>query len=290
MNGHPSFPSKTFLGVAVLALAMTTSACRQDTRPATISVTVPTPNSIQTQVNLTQRFGLGLSINVPIIVEGVNYGSVYAVPESPASGFGFGFTLNTSTFLRESWVNYREVTALPTGDAFPSWMGGAVVDFVVPPANIPELKWHLYIGTRGQFYVGLASQISAIGGGFPSLRIEYNFYDDQGRVVIGLVFFGPKIQNGRVLESGGIFVGTNITPFLPPEMQNIGTVGSAQMALSSSQLTSLISAASRGRPIKINGKSVTSDIAVSGRDSGRYRSAQSIQGLVDRYMAASRIR
>ena len=282
---------KLSCGVLAMALAATTSACRQSPNPATFQVTVPSANTVQMQVGLSQKFGIGLSGNFPITVEGVNYGSVYVLPESPQSGLGFGFTLNTATFLRESWVNYQEVTSLPTGDAFPVWQGGPVVDVIIPPANIPELGWHFYFGTRNQFYVGVAAIISAIGRNFPSVRLEYSFYDDQGRAIIGIVMFGPKLDgSGNLLSPGGIYVGTNITPFLPVEMRNVYGTSSSSMSLSSAEIGHLIQAAHSGRSVRIGGKSVTADLAVSGRDSGRYRSHAAIQGLADRFSAASRAR
>lgn len=127
--------NRQLLVVGLIAATLTTSACRQNPNPAVISVTVPEPNTIQAGVTLTQRFGLGLSGNFPVTVQGVNYGSIFLTPESPSSGLGFGFTLNTDTFLRDTWVNYEEVMALPTGDAFPMWMSGPVVEIDIPPAN-----------------------------------------------------------------------------------------------------------------------------------------------------------
>lgn len=282
--------SKISAGALAVCVALSSAACRQDPKPATFSITVPSANTVEVQVALAQRFGLGLSGNIPVTIDGVNYGSVMLMPESPSSGFGFGFSLNTGVFLRDTWVNYQEVTSLPTGDAFPAWMSGPVVDLVVPPANINELGWHFYFGTRSQFYVGAAALISAIGRDFPSLRLEYSFYDDKGRVILGLVFFGPKMRSdGSVEVPGGIFVGTNISPFLPPELQNLGMQGSG-VSVSALQVSGLVQAANSGQAIKINGKSVTADLSVSGRDAGRYRSQSAIQGIADRFAAASRRR
>lgn len=281
------------LVAGIIAATLTTSACRHNPNPAVISVTVPQPNTIQAGVTLTQRFGLGLSGNFPVTVQGVNYGSIFLTPESPAAGLGFGFTLNTATFLKETWVNYEEVMALPTGDAFPMWMSGPVVEIDIPPANTDIMDWRFYFGTRSQFYVGVATLIHAIGNNFPSLRMEYSFYDNQNRAIIGLVFFGPKrAADGSVEIPGGIFVGTNITPFLPPEMRypdGTGSVASSQMALSSSELKSLTQGALSGRPVSFRGQSVTADLNVSGRDARRYRSKESIQRLADRFTAASRL-
>ncbi len=275
---------------ALLATTVLATSCREQGKPATISVTVPSPDTIQAAVTLTARYGLGLSGNFPVTVRGVNYGSVFLTPESPASGLGFGFTLNTGVFLRDTWVNYEEVAALPTGDAFPAWMAGPVVELEIPPMNSRIMDWRLYFGARGQYYVGAVALIHAINNKFPAIRLEYSFYDEQGRAVIGLVFFGPKLNgDGSVAVPGGIYVGTNISPFLPAGAVNPeAAMANAAKALQGVDVQALASAAVSGRPVRINGKSVVADINITGRDAKHYRSRNAVQGLVDSYTAASR--
>jgi hypothetical protein len=199
------------------------------------------------------------------------------VPESAGQGFGLGLLLNTRAFLRETWVDFREVSALPTGASFPSWMGVPLVDVAVPELNRGGVDYHFYFGARGQFYVGAAGLIHAIDERFPSLNIGYTFYDKQGRVVLGFQFFGPKLgPDGRAVVPGGIFIGTNLSPFLP---KTGGAVASQSFALSASTVE---------HPVRINGKSVQSHIVTSGRDAGKYRTKAQVRRVLDRYFEASR--
>jgi hypothetical protein len=177
-------------------------------------------------------------------------------------------------------------------------MAGPVVDVVIPPANTNAVDWHFYFGTRGQFYLGVASVIHAIDEKFPALNIGYTFYDKQGRAVLGVMFFGPKVSNqGQLLSPGGIFVGTNLTPFLPAELRTSPNLAIKSNELMSNPLgsteqvpgvLSLASKALRGEPLSINGRSVISDVQVQGRDMGKYGSKRKLKRLVDRYMEASR--
>ncbi|HTL12194.1 MAG TPA: hypothetical protein VL588_06890, partial [Bdellovibrionota bacterium] len=178
-------------------------------------------------------------------------------------------------------------------------------DVVIPPLNTPAVNWHFYFGTRGQLYVGAAAVIPAINQQFPAVNVGYTFYDSQGRVVLGLRFFGPSVnpQTGVFLSPGGIWIGSNLSPFLPPELQipppggvtpDQGTGEGTAHVLSMSQALrgadpwELAATANRGGPLEIGGQSVVADVQVLGRDGSRYQTRNKIQGLIDRYTAASR--
>ncbi|MCC7440564.1 MAG: hypothetical protein IT285_02960 [Bdellovibrionales bacterium] len=268
------------------------SGCQTNEKPVEFSVTVPAANTLGFDAELTRAYGLGLSGNFDIL----QYGSVYLRPETPQNFFQFGFRLHTDAFLQESWVNYQEVNTLPTGAAFPLWMTGPVVDVVIPPINTPAVNWHFYLGTRGQYYLGVAAVIPAINQNFPAVDLGYTFYDSQGRVVLGLLFFGPKInpQNGLLVSPGGIFIGSNLTPFLPAELHPGGGAAGGDQAgvltMAGGDPWELAARINRGGPLEVNGKSVVADVQVLGRDRGRYQSQSKIRGLVDRFAAASRRR
>lgn len=282
--------NRSFIALTVVAGLFLSTGCQQNDTPATFSITVPQPNTLETSITLTKHYGINLTGNFPIL----QYGSIFLNGEAPDHGFNFGFTLNTAAFLQQSWVNYQEVSTLPTGDAFPSWQTGPVVDVIIPPANTNAVDWHFYFGTHGQFYMGVASVIHGIDANFPAVRLEYSFYDNQGRVIIGLVFFGPKVTNGHLDSPGGIFVGTNITPFLPADVlranaQNV-TVSSSSSSLPSASVAELVRSAGSGRPVRINGQSVVADLKLSGPDAHKYRTRSQVQGVIDRFMAVSNTR
>lgn len=282
------FRVRVFVGVfALLAVvALGANGCKSGEKPVEFKITVPEPNTLGFDAELTQRYGLGLNGDFPIL----DLGSIYLRPETTDHLFQFGFTLNTAAFMPESWGGFKEVTALPSGAAFPEWMTGPVVDVVIDPLNLPAVNWHFYFGTRGQLYVGVAAVIPAIGQGFPSVNIGYTFYDAQGRPVLGLLFFGPTAAS-----PGGIFIGSNLTPFLPPGFVpgagegQVSTFGSSVLGGGVDALE-LVSQVEDGQVVTLNGESVVADVQVAGRDSGKYKSDKQIRGLVDRFSAASRKR
>jgi hypothetical protein len=47
------------------------------------------------------------------------------------------------------------------------------------------------------------------------IGIGANYYDDKGNIVVGGLFYPPKLVNNQVTVPGGVFIGTNLTPFLP---------------------------------------------------------------------------
>ena len=273
------------LTLAMVAVAVGSAGCTQQESPVQFSFSIPEPNVLGFQATLTQRYGIGLagSFDLP-----KNVGRILLVPESSSQGFGLGLNLNTRAFLRETWVDFREVNGLPTGASFPSWMGVPLVDVAVPELNRGGVDYHFYFGARGQFYVGAAGVIHAIDERFPAVNIGYTFYDKQGRVVLGFQFFGPKIgSNGRAEVPGGIFIGTNLSPFIPAGSKNVGVTSQA-LAFATPNIERLAAIAISGAPVKINGQSVQSHIVTSGRDAGRYRTKADVKKVLDRYFEASR--
>lgn len=309
--------STTHAVAAAVVFSLLLTSCRRDDVPVDFEFSVPAENSVRFAAELKRRYGLGLQGEFQID----RYGSIFVEPETPNQGFKFGFELHTSVFRHDTWVNYREVTSLPTGAPFPMWMTGPVVDVVIPPLNHHEVNWHFYFGTRGQYYVGLAAVIRAVNQNFPGIDIGYTFYDDQGRVILGIQFFGPKVAGGgQLLSPGGIFVGTNVTPFLPEDFQpahaselgggvadtsdeivRFGPRPRPRHALSrrhralarrapvlQRQALELVERANRGEQVRINGQTVYGEVRVTGRDARRYRSERSIRRAISQFTAASR--
>lgn len=265
--------------------------CQNQPSPVNFSVSVPTPDQIDFSAQLTQQYGIGLSASYTLPD---NIGSILLTPESPGQGFGLQLDLNTAAFLKSSWVQFQEVTTLPTGAPFPTWLTGPVIDVTSPDLNANGIAYHFYFGDHGQMYVGAAGVISAINSNtFPNVGVGYTFYDNQGRVVVGFQFFGPSTTS-----PGGIFIGTNLTPFLPTTPSGpSGTSGasgaSGALEVAAAQLRSassleLVEQAARLEPVEINGQSVVSNYVTTGPEASRYRSQSAVQGLIDRFTAASR--
>ena len=319
MIPHSRSSAQMLQAGALLSLCLGFSACRPQDPPIQYSLTVPEPNQVRLEVELAKRYGLGLTGQFDIF----NYGSIFLQGESASRNFGFGFELNTGVFLRDTWVNYREVTALPTGALFPVWLRGPVVDVKIPALDREQLGWDFYFGTRGQFYVGVAASIGALRGNVPSINIEYSFYDSQGRVVLGLQFYGPEV--GGQGRPGGIFIGTNITPFLPaealpvlPRSPSETTGNSSEFGVQSAiqpliaqpilkkgallnqkpelrrpdlaPVLQLAQAVAQGKQIHLNGQSLVSEVRVQGRDAGRIRSDRDLQRALNAFLIHSQNR
>lgn len=277
---------QTSIFSAVVVTSLTFGGCQLQDSPVVFGVSVPQPNVIGFQANLTQRYGLGLAGSFALPK---NVGEVVLAPETSSSGFGLGLNLNTAAFLRSTWLQFQEVNVLPTGALFPGWMSGPVVDITSPDLNRYGVDYHFFLGTRGVWYLGAAGLIHKVDESFPAVNIGYTFYDNKGNVVIGFQFFGPKIgSNGKAVVPGGIFIGTNLSPLLPPAPDGNVAVAASALRIQNGELLNIVEKANHGQPIRINGQSVASDIQTSGKDAGKYKSQGEIRGLIDRYMEASR--
>lgn len=279
---------KHWLGVGLLAIMI--SGCKSDEPPVRYSLTAPAENEIRFQAQLMKRYGIGLDTEFDI----KDYGSIFVTPENSQGGFGFGFQFNSRVFDHDEWFGYQEVEALPTGAAFPFWVSGKVMDIEVPPVNSKPIDWHLYVGTRGQMTLGLAAVIHEINGRFPDVDLQYTFYDKKGHVILGLMFFGPEMNGGALVSPGGIFVGTDLTPFIPenglpvdPDASDDG-VSSLQNALLAKS-GDWVERATLGQVIEVEGKSIDADISLFGRDADHYRGKKKrILNLVEAFGSASK--
>jgi hypothetical protein len=268
-----------------LLLVFFAAGCKQE-KAVNYEVSVPQENTVKFEAELLKKYGIGIDGSFDIF----DYGSIFVRSETPDRFFQFGFELHTGTFLKETWVNYDETTTLPNGSPMPSWISDPVVDVVIPPANIPELGWHFYFGTT-QFYLGVAAVITAIDERFPALNIGYNFYEPGGNLALGLVFFGPDVdENGNLVSPGGIFVGTNISPFLPDDVRPTPIGDSAFTPYKYLNWDDLENALEAGS-IEINGSSAFTDVRVisgSNSDKKKYRSKRKLKKLIKKFLRASR--
>lgn len=281
-------------GGSLLGLVALSSGCNSQEPPITYSITVPAQDTLRFEAQLSKRYGIGITGSFDIF----QYGTIFVRGETPSSNFVFGFSLNAGVFLKDTWVNFRETTSLPTGALFPAWVNTEVVDVSIPAANTPPVDFNFYFGTRGQLHVGLAASIKAIDQNFPDLYIDYAFYDRQGRVILGLVFYGPKKDSsGNLLQPGGIFVGSNITPFLPADViaglpknpsDQPGPLALAEGQRMLVQALSYVESAEKGTPVTVQGKSLVSEIKFHGKDAHRIRSSRDLRKAVNQFLSTTR--
>lgn len=166
-----------------------------------MTVTFPNEQTLQFEAQLTRDsdFALDGQLLLP------PYGDLYFLPANPQRGFTFGGRLDLKAFLPEGW-EFAEVMQLPTGAFFPPFIQSPLVQ--VPLAE----NQFAYLGVRDQKILGLAW--SFITSDATPIGIGANYYDDQGNIVMGGVFYPPVRSNGEITQPGGLFIATNLTPFI----------------------------------------------------------------------------
>ncbi len=187
-------------GLALVSAAALT-ACG-NSAGGKMSVTFPDPQTLQFQAELTREsnFALNGQILLP------PYGDIYFLPAGPQQGFTFGGRLDLQAFLPEGW-QFGEVTQLPTGTYFPPYIRSPLVR--VPLSD----DFAAYLGVRDQKTLGIGW--SFIKSDDTAIGIGANYYDAQGNIVMGGLFYPPRKEGGKITVPGGLFIATDLTPFLP---------------------------------------------------------------------------
>jgi hypothetical protein len=281
------------VGGMVAALLMLTTGCKlrvDQESPVDFELTMPEPGKIVFEAELKKKLGLNLDAAFPI----KDFGTIRLIPESADHGFGLGFDLNSRAFLRGSWSEFQETTTLPTGAGFPAMFDTAVVDVQIPELNSRDVQWHIYLGTRGKFLLGVAAQLPAVGRDFPAVNLGYTFVDAKNRQVLAISYYGPKKDSaGKVVVPGGIFVGTNISTFLPNQngatpSTPVLTQSAASRRLIMTAMSAVEKVESGQTRVNVHGRSVAADLELSGKDYGDYASKKKLQKLIGRYHAVMR--
>lgn len=253
---------------AVLCGALMACNGSTTTAGAKYTISFPDQETLQFEAILLDHsnFELDGAIEVP------PYGQLYFLPETPQQGFTWGLKMNLVAFLPETWRNLKETNKLPTGVFMPAWMKTAVID--VPFSN----GWHAYFGVRGRKYAGAAFQF-VDSKDMPGVSLNFNYRDDKGNVVVGITFFGPKLDSSgnNVIEKGGVFVGTDLSQF------GAGAAGANKLSMD------LANKAARGEPVVMNGKALRLDVEVVGDQKNEIRSERQLRKLLNRYTEMMRV-
>jgi hypothetical protein len=276
---------------------ITLQACRETTsQPVVYRIDVPAQNQLDIEIELTQRIGLGLAGEFDIEIAGRRYAVIRIEPETTNHGFRLGLQLDLDLFIPETLGSFRKVRNLPTGQTFASWVQSEMVDLRIPEANLPELSWNFYFGTGGRIAIGAAATITAINGNFPSISLDYAFRDNQGRLILGVQFYGPGRNAQGQNIPGGIFIGTDLTDLIPAEARaylpsHRGDESSAakQSSLLARSVESLSEVRSSTARYHVAGESRYREASLAGRDAGRYqRSPRALRGVIYQMLEKSR--
>lgn len=292
-----------FAPVLMLGTLLGLQACRETTtQPVLYRIDVPSQNQLDVEIELTQRIGLGLAGEFNIDIAGTRYAVIRLEPETSSHGFRLGLQMDLGLFIPDTLGSFRKVRSLPTGQAFASWIQSEMVDLRIPEANIPELSWNFYFGTGGRVAFGAAATITAINGNFPSISLDYAFRDTQGRLILGVQFYGPGRNSQGHSVPGGIFIGTDLTDLIPAEalayLPSAGNqsaaateLGQAVQGLSQIRMASASLSAIRttGNAHHVDGESRYREVSLAGRDANRYqRSPRALRRVIYQMLEKSR--
>ncbi|MCM0606665.1 MAG: hypothetical protein KA715_11290 [Xanthomonadaceae bacterium] len=258
-----------------IGLVMGMTGCNSNESPVEFSIGMPDVAHVEFDAKLKRKYGIGISgeFDLP------NVGVIKVIAETPTSGFGLGLNLDLQAFVRSTFgAEYSEVNTLPTGIGFPDWMPGPLIDVTYGKFDSKDIKWHFYFGVRGPKVVGVTAVLNAINEDIPSVNIGYVFYDKKGNVVLGVQFYGPKVVAGTLVEHGGILIGTNLSPLLP--------AGATQATLSADGIAA-VSQALSGGPVKINGRTVTTNVTVSGSGARKIKSKAAFNRLMRKFIQST---
>lgn len=265
-----------FFKKALLAVTLVTTLTACNSPDVTVDYTLKSPdiNHVEFDAKLRNKYGIGIGGSFDVN----SYAQIVIIPETATSGFGLGLSVNASTFVRETFgAEYSEVTTLPTGLAIPEWMPGPQMDVTIPKYDSSDIRWHFYFGVRGQRTVGVAALLKALGSDVPSVNIGYVFYNKQGKVVLGVEFFGPKVVNGSLVENGGLLIGTNLSPLLP---------GGNVQALSAEGVKA-VSDAMNGNKIQIGGETLKANITVRGSEAHKLNNKRAFKRVMGKFIRAT---
>ena len=253
-----------FLATTVLALTVT--GCGGGVQPASgdFKVSFPDAETVQFEAILSQtsNFSLDGEIQLP------PYGEVYFTPATARKGFTFGGKINLAAFLPSNWSTIP-VTRLPTGAFFPPWITTGVIEFPV------RKNFNAYLGVSGEKYLGI-SYAFINSNDFP-IAIGGSYYDDKGNVVMGGLIYPAQLNStGNVVVPGGVFIGTNLSQFMP---------GTATASGVHSLSVEMLNKLANGEPVTLNGKIVSGEVITQGPGSNKLSPYEKAK-LLKRYLKA----
>lgn len=147
-----------------------------------------------------------------------DFGTVFARQSDGERPFAVGFTLNTSIFHAEEFVNFHRTGDLPNEEPFPEIIGKELVQIKLNEPVSSKVDVFTYVDLPPEVFngewIGVAFSLNFIDmKNFPpGLALSKNFLRDQnGKYRVVAVVYGPKLnQAGAVAVPGGIALFGNI--------------------------------------------------------------------------------
>ena len=194
-----------------LLLVFVLLACGADQQQIVKSFSYDITDNVLT---LSLEFNQSIDINTPITIPILSYGNITLTPPSNGKGVILGGTLNLDYLDDGSIANLKKTRLLPNGQTMPPYVTEALGQIRTRENDMIYTDVYLGMDTN-HLYLGTALELGYIDMLFPSgITISFTIADNQNRPVGVITIFGPEVQNGTVVSSGGFFFVTNASDLI----------------------------------------------------------------------------
>ncbi len=176
-------------------------------------------NILSFDVEFNQNVELNTAFTLPIL----DYGSITLSPPATGKGFIIGGSLNLNYVNDEHLLTISRTNQLPNGQSMPTYVIDNLARLHFTESSMVSTDAYLGMNSNNM-YVGAALELGYIDQHFPAgLVLSAYITDSQQRRLGVITIFGPNVQNGQLVNPGGIFFVTNISDLIKfyPKGMNI---------------------------------------------------------------------
>ncbi len=174
-------------------------------------------NKMSLDIDFNVQAELNTEVHIPIKINNdpaKDYGEVHLMGKTDGTGFTLGGNINLEIIKDQDVLSVEKTRLLPNGQALSPYITEDLLRLRFQESE--QVATSVYLGTTmDNFFFGVAVELSFINEKFPaSLVITQRILDKQKRAVAVATIYGPKVENGTMVEPGGFFMATNISDLI----------------------------------------------------------------------------
>jgi hypothetical protein len=164
------------------------------------------------RVELGLEFQKELELNTDLIVPIKDYGEIKLLAPYGTKGLQITGSLNLDMFLDPDFIHMERTRFLPNGGSMSSYVETNLARIRFQPHDSIGTSLYLGVDDTSKRYLGTSIELGFIDQNFPQgLIISQRLNDSMNRPLGVITFYGPKVENGRLIAPGGLFFVTNLT-------------------------------------------------------------------------------
>ncbi|MGE4233572.1 MAG: hypothetical protein AB7F43_09615 [Bacteriovoracia bacterium] len=194
------------------------------------------PANLET-LSVTAVFSDALDIDAGGTFPVLSFGQIEVYQKTSSNPFRVGFRLNLDVMNQLDQFIYKATTTMPSGMPFPNPIRNralAEIEFAQSISKDIEPLLYIDLADNGRQWLGAAALFPFIDEGFPEgVTVSQGFLEDANKIPRAIVsVFGPKLQDGKVVNPGGVAVFVNIVS-LVGMVRSTGKIKQMQFGFSS---------------------------------------------------------